>query len=93
MVLVPSSYENLALGLFLLSKFFISASFMIIYPFSGELYPTQVRAVGIATSSYVGGIGIIIIPFLTYMVRIVVLKSHIYLHINMMYTTLVRAGQ
>lgn len=48
----------------------ISASFLIIYPFAGELYPTEIRGVGIGFSSYVGGIGLIIIPFVTYLVRL-----------------------
>lgn len=46
----------------------ISASFLIIYPFAGELYPTQVRGIGIGTSSYIGGMGLIGIPFITYLV-------------------------
>lgn len=48
----------------------ISASFLIIYPFAGELYPTQVRGVGIGTSSYIGGLGLIVIPFINYLVYI-----------------------
>lgn len=47
----------------------ISASFLIIYPFAGELYPTQVRGVGIGTSSYIGGMGLIVIPFINYLVH------------------------
>lgn len=46
----------------------ISASFLIIYPFAGELYPTQARGIGIGTSSYIGGLGLIGIPFITYLV-------------------------
>jgi hypothetical protein len=45
----------------------ICGSFLIIYPFAGELYPTQARGVGIGFSSYVGGLGLIIIPFITYL--------------------------
>lgn len=55
--------------LFLVSKSMISASYLIIYPFAGELYPTQVRGVGIGTSSYIGGMGLIVIPFITYLVN------------------------
>lgn len=58
------------LVLFLLSKSAISASFLIIYPFSGELYPTQVRGIGIGLSAYVGGFGLILIPFITYLVSL-----------------------
>lgn len=47
----------------------ISASYLIIYPFAGELYPTQVRGVGIGTSSYIGGLGLIVIPFINYLVN------------------------
>lgn len=69
-VLVPENDVMRTLLLFLLSKFLISASFLIIYPFAGEIYPTQVRGVGIGTSSYIGGIGLMIIPFVTYLVRL-----------------------
>lgn len=54
--------------LYLLAKSAISASFLIIYPFAGELYPTQFRGIGIGTSAYIGGLGLIIIPFVTYLV-------------------------
>lgn len=52
----------------------ISASFLIIYPFAGELYPTQVRGVGIGTSSYIGGLGLIFIPFINYLVSVEIRK-------------------
>lgn len=66
-VLLPEDAVDETLILFLISKSMISASFLIIYPFAGELYPTQVRGVGIGTSSYIGGIGMIVIPFITYL--------------------------
>lgn len=66
-VLLPEDAVNITLGLFLLSKFAISASFLIIYPFAGELYPTQLRGIGIGASAYIGGLGLIIIPFITYL--------------------------
>lgn len=56
------------LVLFLISKSAISASFLIIYPFAGELYPTQLRGVAIGFSAYISGLGLIIIPFVTYLV-------------------------
>ncbi|XP_011157997.1 carcinine transporter isoform X2 [Solenopsis invicta] len=55
--------------LFLISKSTISASFLIIYPFAGELYPTQLRGVAIGFSAYISGLGLIIIPFVTYLGR------------------------
>ncbi|XP_029176735.1 carcinine transporter isoform X1 [Nylanderia fulva] len=55
------------LVLFLVSKSAISASFLIIYPFAGELYPTQLRGVAIGFSAYISGLGLIIIPFVTYL--------------------------
>ncbi|CAH0700542.1 unnamed protein product [Spodoptera exigua] len=53
--------------LYLISKCFISASFLLIYPYAGELYPTELRGVGIGTSAYIGGLGLIIIPFINYL--------------------------
>ncbi|XP_037903777.1 carcinine transporter isoform X2 [Hermetia illucens] len=66
-VLLPNDADMETLYLFLVSKAMLSASFLIIYPFAGELYPTQVRGVGIGTSSYIGGLGLIVIPFITYL--------------------------
>lgn len=59
----------LTLVLYLFAKFTISASFLIIYPFAGELYPTQLRGVGIGASAYISGLGLIVIPFIVYLVR------------------------
>lgn len=85
-VLLPENSETETLVLYLISKSMICGSFLIIYPFAGELYPTQARGVGkierytgsfshiffwkssgIGFSSYVGGLGLIIIPFITYL--------------------------
>ncbi|XP_055600544.1 carcinine transporter-like isoform X1 [Uranotaenia lowii] len=66
-VLLPEDAVSETLVLYLVSKSMLSASFLIIYPFAGELYPTQVRGVGIGTSSYIGGLGLIVIPFITYL--------------------------
>lgn len=63
------------LVLFLFSKFTISASFLIIYPFAGELYPTPLRGVGIGFSAYVAGLGLILIPFVTYLVSYLMSNS------------------
>ncbi|XP_076631509.1 carcinine transporter [Colletes latitarsis] len=66
-VLLSSEAVVATLILFLLSKSAISASFLIIYPFAGELYPTQLRGVAIGFSAYISGLGLIIIPFVTYL--------------------------
>ncbi|XP_076285498.1 carcinine transporter isoform X2 [Lasioglossum baleicum] len=66
-VLLSSDAVVVTLILFLLSKSAISASFLIIYPFAGELYPTQLRGVAIGFSAYISGLGLIIIPFVTYL--------------------------
>ncbi|XP_023163889.2 carcinine transporter [Drosophila hydei] len=66
-VMLPDDAIDETLILFLISKALLSASFLIIYPFAGELYPTQVRGIGIGASSYIGGLGLIVIPFVTYL--------------------------
>ncbi|XP_066144078.1 carcinine transporter [Euwallacea fornicatus] len=66
-VLIPKRNEIATMILFLLSKSTISASFFIIYPFAGELYPTAIRGLGIGASAYIAGMGLIIIPFITYL--------------------------
>ncbi|XP_041985089.1 carcinine transporter [Aricia agestis] len=66
-VLLPSDAENETLVLYLISKCLISASFLIIYPYAGEIYPTELRGIGIGTSAYIGGLGLIVIPFINYL--------------------------
>ncbi|XP_026326759.1 carcinine transporter [Hyposmocoma kahamanoa] len=66
-VLLPNDAQTETLVLYLISKCFISASFLIIYPYAGELYPTELRGVGIGTSAYIGGLGLIVIPFINYL--------------------------
>ncbi|ALC40317.1 CG9317 [Drosophila busckii] len=66
-VMLPDAAVDETLVLYLISKALLSASFLIIYPFAGELYPTQVRGIGIGASSYIGGLGLIVIPFVTYL--------------------------
>lgn len=66
-VFVPGDAESILI-MFLFSKFTISASFLIIYPFAGELYPTSIRGLGIGASAYIAGLGLIIIPFINYLV-------------------------
>ncbi|XP_012162545.1 carcinine transporter isoform X2 [Ceratitis capitata] len=68
-VTIPDDATDETLILYLVSKALLSASFLIIYPFAGELYPTQVRGIGIGASSYIGGLGLIVIPFVTYLGR------------------------
>ncbi|CAG0912734.1 unnamed protein product [Notodromas monacha] len=68
-VAIPEEEATMKLGLYLVAKFAIAASFLIIYPFAGELFPTEVRGIGIGFSAYVGGIGLCIIPFVNYLGR------------------------
>lgn len=40
---------------------------MIIFQYGAELYPTEARGVGIALSSFLGSIGLTVIPFINYL--------------------------
>ncbi|CAL4130642.1 unnamed protein product, partial [Meganyctiphanes norvegica] len=66
-VLMPPGSETLTMVLYLTAKFAESAAFLIIYPFAGEIYPTEIRGIGIGFSAYVGGIGLVVIPFVNYL--------------------------
>ncbi|XP_050687344.1 carcinine transporter-like [Eriocheir sinensis] len=66
-VLMPEDASVATLVLYLVAKFAESAAFLIIYPFAAEQYPTEVRGVGIGFSAYVGGLGLVIIPFINYL--------------------------
>ncbi|XP_057379735.1 carcinine transporter-like [Daphnia carinata] len=66
-VLMPTDAVNETLILYLIAKFAIAASFLILYPFAGELYPTEVRGIGIGFTAYLGGLGLAVIPFVNYL--------------------------
>lgn len=72
---VPSALDIISEDKWIISclafvgKFGIAASFSIIYIFAGELYPTVLRAVGMGMSSMVAGTGLIIAPYLIYLVN------------------------
>ena len=74
-VLIPSHFSPFldavteTLILYLVAKFAIAASFLILYPFAGELYPTEIRGVGIGFTAYLGGLGLVAIPFVNYLVN------------------------
>lgn len=64
---VPEDQVWVTVTLSMIGKFGISGSFAVTYVFAGELYPTVVRAVGLAISSFVAGIGLIASPSLVYL--------------------------
>ncbi|KAA0202784.1 hypothetical protein HAZT_HAZT010466 [Hyalella azteca] len=66
-VVTPAQSSVMAQSFYLVAKFAESAAFLIIYPFSAELFPTAVRGVGIGFAAYVGGIGLVVIPFINYL--------------------------
>ena len=56
-----------ALILFLVAKCTIAGGTLIIFQYGGELFPTEVRGIGIGLASFLGGIGLSIIPFINYL--------------------------
>lgn len=59
--------ELTILILYLIAKCTIAGGTMIIFQFGGELYPTEVRGIGIGLASFLGGVGLTIIPFINYL--------------------------
>jgi len=51
-------------GLAMIGKFQIAASFAVIYVYAGELMPTVVRSQAMGISSFVAGIGLLIFPYI-----------------------------
>ncbi len=64
---LPAESEIAALILFLLAKCTIAGGTMVIFQFGGELYPTEVRGIGIGLASFLGGVGLTIIPFVNFL--------------------------
>ncbi|KAG7167690.1 Organic cation transporter protein-like 24, partial [Homarus americanus] len=62
---IPTGHWQLMMTLALLGKMFISAAFQIIYVYSNEVFPTEVRVQGVETGSAVGQVAAIIVPFIS----------------------------
>ncbi|CAG0906124.1 unnamed protein product, partial [Cyprideis torosa] len=68
-MVLPESQSTATMVCFLIAKMAVASSFLIIYPYAGELYPTVLRAYGFSLGSYIGMTGLIAIPFVVYLVR------------------------
>ena len=55
---------EMAKWLSFIGKFAISGSFCIVFIFAAELFPTEVRCIGIGFVSFVGKIGGVLTPFI-----------------------------
>ncbi|XP_023222063.1 organic cation transporter protein-like isoform X2 [Centruroides sculpturatus] len=62
-IAVPEDLLWLRMTLSMLGKFCITSSYIIVYIFSAEIFPTVVRNVGVGTSSTFARIGSAIAPF------------------------------
>ncbi|XP_055328147.1 beta-alanine transporter-like [Paramacrobiotus metropolitanus] len=61
-VALPEKNPDAILVMYLLGKFCISASFFVICVYAGELYPTVVRGIGLATSATFATLGVCLGP-------------------------------
>jgi uncharacterized membrane protein len=58
----PTDYDTAKLIVFLAGKFAITIAFTVVYVFTAELFPTELRHSMLGTCSMVGRIGSIIAP-------------------------------
>ena len=65
--LLPAEAQTATLIFYLVAKCTIAGGTMVIFQFGGELYPTEVRGLGIGLASHLGGVGLTIIPFVNYL--------------------------
>jgi OCT family organic cation transporter-like MFS transporter 4/5 len=57
LMFIPSHLTDLVVAVAILGKFFVTISFGIIYLYTSELFPTELRATGVGTSCFVSRIG------------------------------------
>nr|XP_053640648.1 organic cation transporter protein-like [Cherax quadricarinatus] len=62
---IPSGLSWLVVTLALAGKVCISGAFQIIYVYSSELFPTEVRLQGLGAASVFGQLGSVILPYIT----------------------------
>lgn len=65
--LVPEDYNFLSIGLVMLGKFGVTSAFSMLYVFTAELYPTQVRNMAVGITSMASRVGSIIAPYFVYL--------------------------
>ncbi|XP_069690607.1 solute carrier family 22 member 4-like isoform X2 [Periplaneta americana] len=59
---MPTDMDNLQLALFLMGKFGITTAFAVVFVFTAELFPTELRHSMLGTCSMLGRIGSVIAP-------------------------------
>uniref|UniRef100_A0A8C5LCP6 Solute carrier family 22 (organic cation transporter), member 4 n=2 Tax=Jaculus jaculus TaxID=51337 RepID=A0A8C5LCP6_JACJA len=64
---VPADYNFLSIGLVMLGKFGVTSAFSMLYVFTAELYPTQVRNMAVGITSMASRVGSIIAPYFVYL--------------------------
>ena len=60
--------EWLAVLLPSLAKLFVSAAFIVIYMFAGELFPTVIRGLAIGIASTASQLGLVVTPYIIFLV-------------------------
>ncbi|GJQ83491.1 hypothetical protein Trydic_g19283 [Trypoxylus dichotomus] len=69
-IFVPDDNTNLKLLLFLLGKFFVTISYTVLYMYTTEMFPTNLRHSLLATCSMFGRFGSMVAPQIPLLVRV-----------------------
>ncbi|TMS18155.1 Solute carrier family 22 member 13 [Larimichthys crocea] len=64
MLAVPAEHSNVLMGLAMVGKFGITASFAVIYVYTAELFPTVLRQTGVGVSSMFARMGGVLAPII-----------------------------
>ncbi|XP_035291161.1 solute carrier family 22 member 5-like [Anguilla anguilla] len=65
--LVPSDLPSLAISLEMIGKFCLASASALIYPYTGELYPTIMRNTAVGTCSTASRVGAAIAPYFVHL--------------------------
>lgn len=68
MIFFSDASPWITVTLAMIGKFFIAASFAVIYVYAGELMPTVVRSEAMGISSFIAGIGLMLFPHINALV-------------------------
>ena len=71
----------MSISIALVGRFFATGAYFVCLQYASELFPTSIRGAGLSACEIFGGIGLLLSPWIVYLVMAAKLYIYIYIYI------------